>query len=481
MLELESIVLVHGYSVQNFSAYGNFPRLLAESEIDSAICAENIYLSAFDSLNDEVNCTDLVRALNLRIERLEKDGLIVNKTAFITHSTGSIIVRRWILDRLQAGKALPSHFISLAGANHGSTLAQLGETTMNQLKMYFFDRPDKTNEILKDESIVDKLKDGVFNYNSVGMKILSDLDYGSDFLLKLNKEWLNEYENLNQKCYVFSLIGDNYNAIADNDFESFFVPWQLKEIGSDSVVRISGSNLNYQIFTEDFSSKNTPTIKPTACKDVANLILNDYSHIGKDGILEKAKDKSDKAFEKIVEALKICDRNGYKALVNNWNQENNSWFNLNESNDKKSINSTLVFNITAPGKFEISDYLITITDSKGSAKNVAISNSILKHQPITNKTNKSTISFYINTELFQSSAPHKINITVLNNYSKMQYSSVTYNLANDEPVQLLYPNQCTYVELVLDEKSFHILKSTDSKVKEYTNQKNWQPLPEDNL
>ncbi|MGB6522714.1 MAG: hypothetical protein WBE83_13175, partial [Candidatus Cybelea sp.] len=126
-----AVVFVHGYSVRSLSAYGLFPTLLVAQGFQRA----DIELSAFDSLDNCITCDDLAEALEQRIALLEAQNLDVSKAAFVVHSTGAIIVRRWILNRILHNRAtaaaklnLPSHFVSLAGANHGSTLAQLGVT-----------------------------------------------------------------------------------------------------------------------------------------------------------------------------------------------------------------------------------------------------------------------------------------------------------------------------------------------------------------
>src|SRR5581483_2666656 len=145
------IFMVHGYSVRSLSAYGHFPTFLS-----SQYASTNIFLSAFNSLDDVVTCDDLARALEDHVAGLEKTSRIdIATTAFICHSTGAIVTRRWILNRLKTGQAVPSHFISVAGANHGSTLAQLGETMAAH--------------------VFRELAQGT----SVGRGVLTDLDYGS--------------------------------------------------------------------------------------------------------------------------------------------------------------------------------------------------------------------------------------------------------------------------------------------------------------
>jgi hypothetical protein len=54
----KSILLVHGYSVRTLDTYGMLPQLLA----NDGYMPEHIFLSAFDSLNDDITCDDLANA-----------------------------------------------------------------------------------------------------------------------------------------------------------------------------------------------------------------------------------------------------------------------------------------------------------------------------------------------------------------------------------------------------------------------------------
>jgi hypothetical protein len=441
-MSIANVLLVHGYSVRDFKSYGQYSALLAEA---LNLTPSQVFVSAFDSLNNQVTCDDLSRALELRIKRLEQARLIdISNCALLCHSTGSIIARRWILDRLNKGQACPSHFVSLAGANHGSTVAQLGETQLVQ-----FGRQ-------------------IFQGSSVGLNILSDLDYGSKFLLRLNREWINAQALGAFKTYIFSLIGDKYGANAPLLPSSMPVFWQVKEKGSDATVRISGSNLNYRMFSRDFSEVD-PQDQILSTPDTAHLILPGYSHTGTDGILERAASMTDNAFQAVLAALNVSNSSQYQTLINKWNSLNDAW--SNTSTPQKLVNSTVVFNISVPGTQELTDFVITIQDGSGNARN--ISSAILDHQPTQNSTNKSSLTFYLDYSAFNASHPHMLNIEVHNSYDKMQYRSVDVVIPA-ALAQLVRPNQCTYVELVLDESSFHILPSNDPAVTDATR---WPPLP----
>ncbi|HEX2712191.1 MAG TPA: hypothetical protein VHM88_08215, partial [Candidatus Acidoferrales bacterium] len=127
---VERVLFVHGYSVRQLSAYGKFPAFLAGRGIPST----SILLSEFLSLDDQVTCDDLAAALEDHVTtQIEAEGLTIARTAVLCHSTGALVARRWILNRLSQGKQLPSHLITFAGANHGSTLAQVGRTIIARI------------------------------------------------------------------------------------------------------------------------------------------------------------------------------------------------------------------------------------------------------------------------------------------------------------------------------------------------------------
>ncbi len=209
-------------------------------------------MSAYVSLDDLVTCDDLAIAMEEHIVNAGISESMLRQTAVICHSTGAIVTRRWILNRLNADppKALPSHLITLAGANHGSTLSQLGRTA------------------------IARVFHGLVQNNQVGEEVLADLDYGSAFLWSLNAEWLQAWNRgLLRNVNCFSIGGDKHWV----DPLQIPVPgWQFMESGSDSIVRISGANLNYSMLTADAS---TGLLRPTRIDPPApHLVIPGYTH-----------------------------------------------------------------------------------------------------------------------------------------------------------------------------------------------------------
>ncbi|MGD1065583.1 MAG: phospholipase, partial [Vulcanimicrobiaceae bacterium] len=129
-----NILFVHGYSETSLGAYFDFPNRLQQraKTAGGAPLVGNVVLSAFNSLDDGVTIDDLADALEQRVSALGPtwtDG----PWAVICHSTGALIARRWILNRL--GRApIPTHLITLSGANHGSTLAEMGKSVLGYVQ-----------------------------------------------------------------------------------------------------------------------------------------------------------------------------------------------------------------------------------------------------------------------------------------------------------------------------------------------------------
>ena len=84
---VQHIIFIHGYSEQSLGAYYNFPTRVSAA---TGIPSTEIYLSAFDSLDDDVTIGDLADALESRIVALESNGVAIGDAAVIAHSTGAL-------------------------------------------------------------------------------------------------------------------------------------------------------------------------------------------------------------------------------------------------------------------------------------------------------------------------------------------------------------------------------------------------------
>jgi len=466
-LNVDSIVFVHGYSVRTLDNYATLPALLSAND---NVKAENIFLSAFVSLDDEVSCSDLAAALDTRIRELESLGLNLRRTAVITHSTGAIITRRWMLDRAKlapAGNALPSHFISCAGANHGSTLSQLGRSAL----AYIFRQ--------------------VTEGTSVGQRVLEDLDYGSRYLRELNREWLvcwNEQTSRLQETFCFSMGG------ADHSYWKNHLVWQTHETGSDGTVRISGANLNYRLIEiatpryalsvttmsqpcahliidgPDFHYSHTTQTEPdsqqmviSAVAGIVNTFENERGQLERisasvRGILDGIRSVNEVPYQALRQAMSVADKASYYALRDQWAQQNDAWTSANQV----EANSTIVISTHDQFGNPVPDSLILLRDGNGNVKGAT--RSLTPHQPIVNEVDSATISLYVNYATFHASHPHSVHVEVHSGTPWVSYDAVgDADLSNDD-YHVVNSNEFTYVELIVDRSAsgtFAVYLSSD--------------------
>lgn len=443
---IKNVLLVHGYSVRTLHSWGRLPALLKAAGFD----ASAIFLSAFVSLDDYVSCDDLAVGLEHKIAALETGGLDLGKTAVICHSTGAIITRRWVLNRRKAGKPTPSHLITAAGANHGSTMAQLGRT---ELAYIFRDVTEQT---------------------SVGKRVLEDLDYGSPYLRKLNRDWLDAWNDANaplwQDVYSFSMIGTDHSY-----WKNQVVP-QAHEPGSDGTVRISGGNLNYRFIdiVPPYTAFNTITMDQPAPHLVVETPEKRYSHTSQSdpdtlglvlskvataassiahfglpaqqvsstsyGILEGIATPDERPFRALTEAFAVQDDAAYRALASTWGGETDTWSQAHT----EDANSTIVVAIRDDNGRVVDDSMVLIRDEDRSIQNLTAS---LRGPVIKNEDTPSVRSFYINTDTFRGSHPHYIYVEAQTDTPYVQYSVKIDAQISGGAEHSVEANQFTYVDI----------------------------------
>lgn len=432
-MAVDHVLMVHGYSVRQLSAYGEFPALLSAQGIPSS----HIMLSAFLSLDDEVTCDDLAAALEDHVTGFEQTGGTITRAAVLCHSTGAIVARRWILNRLARGRPVPSHLVTFAGANHGSTLAQVGRT------------------------IIARLFRGIVEQSSVGAGVLTDLDYGSTFLWDLNTAWLAQAPALRAAgLRWFSLGGDGHSAFAHEVF------WQVGENGSDSIVRVSGANLNYTVIRAD-PQGDPPRFQVNAPPaPVAHLVVPGYTH---GAIIGNVRAATDAPFAALLQALAVADDAGYQRVVDDWAARTQTWSQANPD----QVNATIVFRLRDEAGRPIDDSLILFQDQQQDAN--AVSGGMEPHQPIQNGSVPSSVSFYVNYARFMATAPHVVHFEARSGSPAIDFRDVDYNVAGTA-LALLHPNECTYVDVRLArdvENTYTIVPYDPARNVNAT----WPPLP----
>src|SRR5262245_36047307 len=221
---MKPIVLIHGYSAESrqstassiASIYGTLPRDLKAAFGGRSVV--EIDLARYLSLEDGVRVDDISRAFDRALEE-EYPHLLKKGFHALVHSTGALVARNW-LRRFSPRPTPLDHLIHLAGANFGSGWAHIGRGQTAKWARKIFQAGAER-----------------------GMQVLEALELGSDWTLDLHLHFLRPgarmLEDLNVIEHV--IIGSQ----ADVEWFSFPIRY-AKEDGSDGVVRVSASSLNYQ-------------------------------------------------------------------------------------------------------------------------------------------------------------------------------------------------------------------------------------------
>jgi hypothetical protein len=441
-MAVKNVLFVHGYSETSLGAYYRFPQLLGAAGLN----VKPILLSAFDSLDDQVSIADLAAALEDHVAGLEDDlaqGWDTADSALVCHSTGALVARRWMLDRAIAGTSpIPSHLVTMAGANHGSTLAQAGKSVLGFVQKL----------LLK-------------HVLTVGARVLTDLDYGSDFLLQLNRQWLERMNDANgalAKCFVFSMGGDTFGL--DPQMQLY---WGTHEPGSDNTVRISGANLNYRLLDADATAPQAVLTQIEPQRRAPHIVLRGYSHFGDAGILGTARDATDEAFKRVLEALAVTGEDGYDAVRDDWDAVTQAWAAENVTDPDRvaradKVNATVVFSIFDRGGQAVDDCMIAFFDAAkvsdpthpmddaGEAVDAmsSVSPAVLPHSPIHNDVERASYSFHLNWPKWKD-VDHVVHVEAHSPSRRVTYRELNYTIP-PEIGKLVRPNEVTYVRLRLD-------------------------------
>lgn len=156
---------------------------------------------------------------------------------------------------------------------------------------------------------------------TVGAGVLTDLDYYSNFLLRLNMEWMERWNDGSLDALLaFSIGGD---SVGDDPKLQLF--WQMHEPGSDNTVPISGANLNYTVIKVAHSSARPVVTAVQPKRPVPHLVLPGYSHFGSDsGILGWIRPKGDASVDAVVQALGVIAAS-YQEAAKAWMASTNAW------------------------------------------------------------------------------------------------------------------------------------------------------------
>lgn len=220
------VVLIHGYSTEGQTTDGGaytresvaslYGRMVQDLATDGTQVVP-VNVSRYVSLDDGVNLDDLSLSMD-RVLRTQHQDLLEGGFNAIIHSTGALVARNWIRRHNLPGKPCPmKRLIHLAGANLGSGWAHVGATQFAKFA---------------------RMIQGVQR----GLAVLEGLELGSDWAIDLHRHFLMPGQDMLKDYGVmeFCLVGSQVPP------EYLVIPTRYgKEDGSDGVVRVSASNLNF--------------------------------------------------------------------------------------------------------------------------------------------------------------------------------------------------------------------------------------------
>lgn len=175
----ERVLLVHGWSVQETTTYQALHQKLAEH----GYALRNVYLGRYVSLDDKVEIRDLARSMDRAIRGELGEPPWRGPIHMITHSTGALVVRQWIVDhyREDLTKGRPvKNVVFLAGPHFGSRLAHHGRSMLA----------------------------AAYYWGDTGDAILGALELGSPFCWDNNSAWLDHAQWQKKGIRPYCLTGD---------------------------------------------------------------------------------------------------------------------------------------------------------------------------------------------------------------------------------------------------------------------------------
>jgi hypothetical protein len=220
---MEPIILIHGYSAESqettpeaiTSIYGTLPKSLRQIYGDATVVEIN--LGRYISLEDGLTIDDISLALD-RVLKAEHANLLRGKFNVIIHSTGALVIRNWI--RKHSPKPSPlKNLVYLAGANLGSGWAHIGKGQLAKWARSVFQGGAER-----------------------GVQVLDALELGSGWTIDLHLHFTRTGNLMVADYGVYESVIIGTQA----DVKWFPIPIRYaKEDGSDGVVRVAASNVNF--------------------------------------------------------------------------------------------------------------------------------------------------------------------------------------------------------------------------------------------
>ncbi len=257
-----NVIFVHGWSDQPKSMVR-----VAEGLRSAGLTGVNEYYFGYRSRDDEATIADYAEGLHIWLKkhqlldpsdekvRGDKNLAIRRNLHFITHSTGALVVRQWMMQYAWVRAAdRVATICFLAPANFGSPLAHKGKSFLGKLSKG-----------------IRELRD----FGETGRRTLEALELASP------AQW---------RLADFDLFGANGTIYGKNGVRASVITGAsgygglrafVNEDGTDGTIVVSGAGLSCRKFSVDFASgrRYADWIKPRGGQpDVPLLVLSEPNH-----------------------------------------------------------------------------------------------------------------------------------------------------------------------------------------------------------
>jgi hypothetical protein len=319
----QKVFLIHGWSVRTTQTYQALHLKLAEHGFD----LQDIYLGRYVSLENKIEICDIGKALHVALNK-ELAGNWNDPFHLITHSTGALVVKDWLVkhyvDEFAQNKAL-QNIVHLAPPHFGSRLAHHGRSMLAQ----------------------------VMELGETGKKVLNALELASEFNWDVNEKFFDDKNWRNKGIRIFNLIGDR---VKRNFFKYKIFPAAF-ETGSDMVVRVAAGNLNFKRFLLDGRTGDLSLVG-----EITNVpfgAMYEFTHSNDDyGILNNIKKKSTPAkqlnLKLIIDCLGVSDDASFNRVSQSLQQA------THQTRQKRQGFAQLEFRFRDEEGGPVDDYVITL-------------------------------------------------------------------------------------------------------------------------
>lgn len=408
----QKVFMIHGWSVRSTETYQALHLKLAEEGFE----LHDIHLGRYVSLENEVEIRDLSKAMHRALREELKDDWS-RPFHFITHSTGALIVKHWILNYYKGSltdhKAL-KNVVFLAAPHFGSRLAHHGRTMLAE----------------------------IMELGQTGDKILESLELSSQFHWEINEQFFNKENWYEKGINFYNLIGDR---VKTNLFKSKIFPAAFEQ-GSDMVVRVPAGNLNFTRFV--FDSRNLSFTKVGEISKIPFCALAEYTHSNDDfGIMNSIKRRSTKekhqALRLITKCLKVSTNSQYTTIYKEFEEITKQTRTIK----KKQGFAQLDFRFKDDDNHPVDDYVVELgAIVKGIPKPSKTVAHIHK-----NKLNQSQLSVFINLKELEPHLHYFLNIKAVADSTLFNYAPnpLKLELKANTVTNIIQVDHVTQIDVIL--------------------------------